>query len=153
MLKIHPIPFGSDQLDTVEPVRIEADFRNRTIQIWLGAAVEDAQNVCLGILDLTGQQSRLFEFPVLDRQVVLQDPQHLDPATTDLFEHLRAALEPFLRFFFERSAEQLRKETFRVGRGAVPLALTWQERDPKKHSHYLERIESSKKEEEEDNKK
>lgn len=147
MLKIAPIPFGNDTLDAFDPVRIEADFRNRTIQVWLGAAVEDEKGVCLGVLDCSGEKPQLHEFPILDKQIVLQDPAHLDPATADLFEHLRAALEPFLKQFHDRASEQLAKESFRVGRVAVPLVLTWQDRDVEKHRQYLDKIEPSHKEE------
>ena len=147
MFKIVSIPFGNDHLDTFEPVRIEADFRNRTIQVWLGGAVEDEKGVCLGVLDCAGEKSQLHEFPILDKQIVLQDPSHLDPATSDLFEHLRAALEPFLNQFYARAAEQLAKESFRIGRVAVPLVLTWQDRDAEKHRQYLEKIEVLHKEE------
>lgn len=141
MLKIPPIPYGSDQITLLEPVRVEADFRNRTIQIWLGAAIEDASGVSLGVLDTMGERATFFEFPILDKQIVLQDPQHLDPATTDLFEHLRAALEPFLLMFFQRKGEEMKQETFRVGRASAPVALTWEERDVSKHQQIIEKVE------------
>ncbi len=146
MLKIAPIPFGNDNLDAFEPVRIEADFRNRTIQVWLGGAVEDQKGICLGVLDCTSEKPQMHEFPVLDKQIVLQDPAHFDPATADLFEHLRAALEPFLNQFYLRAAIDLAKESFRIGRIAVPLVLTWQDRDPEQHRQYLEKIEPAKEE-------
>lgn len=144
MLKIPPIALGSDQLTLAEPVRLEIDWRTRTLQLWLGAAVEDERGVCLGILDTTGERPMLREFPVLENQIVYQDPGHLDPAATDLFEILRAALEPHLHHYHERAAEKLKEQSFRVGRVSVPLDITWQDRDPIKHRQYLDKIEPKK---------
>lgn len=141
MYKIQNIPFGDGMLDTVEPVRIELDFRSRVLKMWLGLGTEDPHGVCIGAIDLTKDRPVLAQFPVLDQQLVLEDVQHSDPAAELAFEAFRQAAETFLQIFFNTKADVLHQEKIQVGRSIYPLEIAWKDRNERQHRQFVDRIE------------